>query len=179
MKRAMMAFCLIAAMFAIVLAAQNKPADYSGTWELDLSKSKLPQMGGGGGGGGGGRGGSPITSQTMTVKQDDKALSTETTTKREQGDSTQKASYNLDGSDTKGEVNMRGTTAPATFKAKVLEGGKLELTSVVQASTPMGEFTITTKNSWELADGGKTLKIHSVTETPQGSREADYVYTKK
>lgn len=82
----------------------------------------------------------------------------------------------LDGSETVTE-NPRGKS---TMKAKWANEGKtLEITTVRNMSTPNGDFTLTTKEHWELADGGKTLKVHQSTETPQGARESTMVFTKK
>jgi len=175
MKRAMIACCLITAMFATVLA---KPSDFSGSWSLDLSKSKLPQVGGGGGGG---MGGSPITAQTITIKQDEKTISIETKTEGGMGGGgTQTATYNLDGSETKTEMTRGNMTIPITMKAKVLDNGSLEITRTAKFTAPDGtERTSVTKETWEIADGGKTLKVHRVQETPNGNRESDWVYAKK
>ncbi len=177
MKRAMIACCLITAMFATVLA---KPADFSGAWSLDLSKSKLPQ-GGGPGGGGGGMGGSPLTAQTLTIKQDDKTISIDTKSEGGMGGGgTQSVKYNLDGSETKTEMTRGNMTIPITLKAKVLNNGSLEITRTSKFTGPDGtERTSVTKETWEVADGGKTLKVHRVQDGRNGPVESDWVYTKK
>jgi len=38
---------------------------------------------------------------------------------------------------------------------------------------------MTTTEQWELADGGKTLKVHRKTETPRGPQESTWALTKK
>lgn len=171
-------------MLGLVSVSAQKGANFAGTWELDKSKSQLPQMmaemiqsmswtvtqddkqvtreqkmernpnaqppGGGGGGGGRGGGGMMGGGGPMTVK--------------------------LDGSETVAE-NPRGKS---TMKAKWTNDGKtLEITTVRNMSTPNGDFSLTTTEHWELADGGKTLKVHQSTETPQGARESTMVFTKK
>jgi hypothetical protein len=177
MKRVLVICCLIAA--TVVLAFAAKPSDFSGTWSLDLSKSKLPQMGGPGGGGG--MGGSPITAQTITIKQDEKTISIETKTEGGMGGGgTQTVTYNLDGTETKTEMTGRMGTIPITLKAKVNENGSLEFTRVSKFTTPDGtERTNTTKETWEITDGGKGLKIHRVSEGRNGNVESDWVYAKK
>lgn len=183
MKRLLMACCLMAATAAMVFAAiVPKPTDFSGSWSLDMSKSKLPQPGGGGGGGGGGMGGgSPMTGQTLTVKQDEKTISIETKTEGGMGGGgSQTATFNLDGSETKTEMVRGEMKIPVTMKAKANDNGSLELTRVTKFTGPDGaERVTTTKETWEITDGGKTLKVHRVSESPRGTQESDWVYTKK
>lgn len=179
MKRVMMAFCLIAAMVAMVFATFQKTTDFSGAWSLDMSKSKLPQMGGGGGGGGMG-GGSPMTAQTVTIKQDAKTVTIETKTEGGMGGgNTQSYTYNLDGTETKTEMTRGEMKIPVTMKAKVNDKGALEVTRTSTFTGPQGEITTTTKETWEITDGGKGLKIHRVQESPRGTSESDWVYAKK
>lgn len=181
MKRLLMACCLMTAMVAMVFAlVVPKPTDFSGSWTLDMSKSKLPQAGGGGGGGGMG-GGSPMTGQTLTVKQDEKTISIETKTEGGMGGGgTQTVTFNLDGSETKTEMVRGEMKIPVTMKAKVNDNGSMELTRVTKFTGPDGnERVTTTKETWELSDAGKTLKVHRVSESPRGTSESDWVYTKK
>lgn len=181
MKR-LLAVCSVLCALLIVVAAVSaqKGANFAGTWALDKSKSQLqgpmqnvegitwtvtqddkevkreqkiegaPPAGGPGGGGGGGGRGMMGGGGTLSVKLD----GSETTTENPRGKSTTKAKWSGDG--------------------KVLE-----ITIVRNVSTPNGDFTLKTTEHWELADDGKTLKVHQSTETPQGAREANMVFTKK
>lgn len=180
MKRILAVCSVVAALMtmAVLASAQGKGASFAGTWTLDKSKSQLPQMmadriqgatwtitqddkqvtreqkmdmaEGAGGGGGGGRGGMMGGGGPMTVK--------------------------LDGSETTAE-NPRGKS---TMKAAWQDGGKiLEIKTVSNFSTPNGDITSTTVEHWELADGGKTLKVHRTSETPRGTMESTWVFTKK
>ena len=182
MKRMLMlgSVCAVLLALAVAAAAQSKGADFSGTWTLDKANSKLPQMmaerlqggtwtikqdaaqltreqkldmaeGTGPGGGGGGRGGGMMGGGgSLTVK--------------------------LDGSETTAET-PRGKSVTT---AKWLDGGKiLEVKTVTNANTPQGDFTLTSEEHWELADGGKTLKVHRTQETPRGKQESTWVFTKK
>jgi hypothetical protein len=116
-------------------------------------EQKLDMAEGAGGGGGGGRGGGRGMmggGAPLTVK--------------------------LDGSETTAE-NQRGKS---TTKAKWNDGGKvLEIKTVRNISGQQGEMTLTTVEHWELADGGKTLKVHQSTESPRGTMESTWVFTKK
>lgn len=154
---------LCAAMAALAAA----PTNFSGTWTLDKSKSELPRMM------------ANVESVTWIVTQDDKKLTLETKTVAGGQENSQTFTYNLDGTETTAEIGGR-MPGKATLKAKWLDGGKiLELTSVRQGNFQGNEFTITTKEHWELAEDGKVLKVHRITESPRGSQEATLVFTKK
>jgi hypothetical protein len=190
MKRSVFVFGLILACCTFAWS-QAKPTtgtpNFAGTWVLDVSKSKLPEMrsGGGGGGVGGGTGrmmgprGS-VTGQTLTVTQDAKQLTVATDTKTDGAMEMppQTNAYNLDGSESTSELKFGMQTIPAKLKAS-WDAGKLTLDTVATADGPQGTRTITTKQVWELADGGKTLKVHRTRETMRGTDESDWVYTKQ
>ncbi|HKQ80356.1 MAG TPA: hypothetical protein VJ810_42070 [Blastocatellia bacterium] len=184
MKRALTicgVFCAL--MIGVAAVSAQKGANFAGTWELDKSKSKLPeqmasnltsltwtvtqsetelkiepkaemaQTGGGGGGGGGGRGGGMGGNQP--------------------------SAYKLDGSETTTDLTGR-MTGKVTRKAKWAGEGKiLELSAVTNADFNGNAFTSTTTEHWELADGGKSLKVHRKSETPRGAQETTYVFNKK
>ena len=84
--------------------------------------------------------------------------------------------YNLDGSESTSE-SQRGKS---THKVKWQGDGKiLEINTVSNFSMQGQEMQITSVAHWQLTDGGKSLKIHSVTKTPQGERESTQVFNKK
>lgn len=174
MKR-LLAVCSVccALMIGVAVVSAQKGANFAGTWALDKAKSQLqgPMQN--------------VEGITWTVTQDDKEL------KREQqiagappaggppgggggrgmgggGPLTVK----LDGSETVTET-QRGKR---TVKAKWQNDGKtLEITTI----NSFGDRTATSTEHWELADGGKTLKVHRSQETPQGPVESTWVFTKK
>ena len=152
------------AMMAVI-AVNAGPADFSGTWVLDAAKSTAPPGGGGGGGG-------PVQ---LIVKQDAKTLTS--TRKTERGEATNV--YNLDGTKATNKLTgrMEGTAVSTT---KWQGDGKiLEINTETTASMQGNEFKMTSVAHWELLEGGKVLKIHSVTESPQGKREADQLFNKQ
>ncbi|MGI8789045.1 MAG: hypothetical protein ACR2HG_14990 [Pyrinomonadaceae bacterium] len=185
MKRRVIFMAIFSLFLAVAaVSAQEKTTDYSGNWELDVSKSKLGDR-------------LRIESMTMNVSQTDKELKVESTVKRAarpegdtngggmnrgggmgRGDGTQTVTYSLDGKETKAATGGQ-MGGEATLKAKVEKDGKLKLTSSRTFSGQMGEMTITTKETWELTDGGKTLKVTRDTETPRGSQSAEMVFNKK
>lgn len=176
-------FCL----FSLSVFAQQSKTNFAGNWELDVQKSKLPEM-------------SRIEAMTMKVTQTDKDLKIEATTKRAArpegegagagnrrggwgagfgGDGTQTLNYSLEGKETATEAVAGIPAASATLKASLEKDGKLNLTSTRKFNSQMGETTVTTKETWELADGGKTLKVVRQTETRRGTQTAEMYFTKK
>jgi hypothetical protein len=168
MKRLFTVCSVIGLLVIGALAAGASPADFSGTWVLDKAKSE------------GLSGRMANADITMVVKQDAKQLTTETTySGGAQEMPAQKAVYNLDGSETTVEMGGR-MPGKATLKAKWMNEGKtLELNSVRQANIQGNDVTITGQDHWELADGGKTLKVHRVNESPRGKQESTLTFNKK
>jgi hypothetical protein len=167
MKRFLLACGLVGALMAGAWAAAA-PANFSGTWVLDKTKSEglPPQM--------------ADLDITMTVTQDDKQLMTETKyTGGAQERPAQKATFKLDGSETTTEETGR-MAGKATRKAKWMDEGKtLELSTVRNVTVQDNPVTITQKEHWELADGGKVLKIHRTNESPRGTQESKLTFNKK
>lgn len=176
-------------MTAICVFAQDgkKAADFSGTWTLDVSKSKLDER-------------ARIESMTMTVAQTDKEIKIETATKRlpppdglsqggGQGGGMGRGmgrgfggdganTYTLDGKET--SVEAEGPTGKNLVKLKAeIDGGKLKLSNVRTFNTQMGEMTMTTKETWTLSDDGKTLTVKREMESPRGTNSSEMVFTKK
>lgn len=180
----------------VAVSAQDKKTDFSGTWNLDVSKSKLDER-------------MRVESMTLTVSQTDKELTESTTTKRlprPEGDAPQgggammsgggrqggggmgrgammggetNATYSLDGKETTVQQDSPMGQTPVKQKASFEKDGKLKLSSSRTFTTQMGEMSITSKETWELVDGGKGLKVHRETETPRGSQSADFYYAKQ
>ena len=89
------------------------------------------------------------------------------------------ATYKLDGTENKIE-SAGGRGGAATLKAQWKDGGKaLELMTTRSFSFQGNETTRTTKERWELADGGKTLKIKRTADGPQGSQESLLVFARQ
>jgi hypothetical protein len=89
------------------------------------------------------------------------------------------ATYKLDGSETKIE-SAGGRGGGATLKALWKDSGKvLELTNTRSFNLQGSEMTRTTKDRWELADGGKTLKVKRTIDGPQGTQESTLVFNKQ
>jgi len=167
MKR-LLVFCILVCALAVeVWAAGAPPANFSGTWVLDKTKSE---------GVSGAMAGADVT---MVVTQDGKQLTTETTITGGQREiPPQKATYNLDGSETTAEMTGR-MPGKATMKAKWMGDTVLELSSVQNVNVQGNDVTITRQDHWELAEGGKVLKVHRKSESPRGAQESKLVFNKK
>ena len=169
--------------------AQAKPADYSGTWNLDIPQSKLDVR-------------MRIESMTMTVAQTDKELKVTSETKRQPppadaaapaagagsgrgpgrggsggGDGT--VVYSLDGKETTVELDGPNGKMPIKYLAS-LEGGKANLSSSRTFNAgQMGDVTVTTKEVWSLSADGKTLTVVRDQTSPRGSSSSTMVFVKK
>ncbi len=181
-------FCLLLAAGAVF--AQDKEDNFAGRWELDISKSKLPER-------------MRVESMMMNVTQSDQEIKVEMTVKRaarpegeNRGDGNggmRQAGgiaggngtvvYSLVEGKRMGTVvkpeNSVDAPPPPTRAASMEKGGKLKLNSSRKTNSPMGEFTVTTKEVWELVDGGNGLKVTRETETPRGSQSSEMYFTKK
>ena len=159
-------FAISSVICLLVLAAQaGAPANFSGTWSLDKSKSEGLQ------------GRMAQADINMTVTQNAKTLAVETSYVGSD-QPPQKMTYNLDGSETTAEFAGR-MPGKGTLKAKWASDSVLELRAVRNVNFQGNDVTITTTEHWELTDGGKTLTIHRTTESPRGTNEAKLTFTKK
>jgi hypothetical protein len=159
---------LMIGLFAV--SAAQKGANFAGTWELDKAKSQ-----------GLGQGMQNATSVNWIVTQNDKQLTREQKIEGGQGGpgggmGGGPVTINLDGSENTTENQGRKTTT----KAKWSDAGKiLEVNSETAGNFQGQDFKFTITEHWELAEGGKVLKVHRKAETPQGAREATMVFNKK
>ena len=89
------------------------------------------------------------------------------------------ATYNLDGSETKIE-SASGRGGAATLKAQWKDSGKvLQLTNSRTFNMQGNDMTRTVTDRWELADGGKTLKVKRSADGMQGAQESTLVFSRQ
>ncbi len=187
-------FCLL--LTAGTVFAQDKVSNFAGSWELDISKSKLPER-------------TRVESMTFNVTQTDKEIKVETNTKRAarpegdrpagdgnggmrqgsgmgrggrmMGGGNGTVTYSLDGKETTVNAEMPEGMPPSSvaLKAKTEKDGKLKLTSSRSFDTPNGSMSIKTTETWELTDGGKGLKVTRDIETPRGTQSSEMYFVKK
>ena len=60
-----------------------------------------------------------------------------------------------------------------------MAGRGLELTNTRSVNFQGNETTRTTKERWELADGGKVLKVKRTVDGRQGTQESTLVFNKQ
>jgi len=169
-------------MIGVAAVSAQKGANFAGTWELDKGKSQLPEMFA-----------NNLTSMTWTVTQSETELKIEPKAEMAQtgggggggggrgggGGFNQPSTYKLDGSETTTDLTGR-MTGKVTRKAKWSSDGKgLELSAVTKGDFNGNAFTNTRTEQWELADGGKALKVHIKSESQRGTQESTYVFAKK
>lgn len=186
MKRFLLLTAVIT-LSAMAVFSQAKPTDFSGTWTLDLTKSKVDVR-------------ARIDALTMNVAQTDKELKVSTETKRTPpaadatagapgtgagrgmgrgfggGDGT--TTYSLDGKETIVEIDGPNGKMPVKYKA-VAEGAKLTLSQARTFTGSMGEVTMTTKEAWSLSPDAKTLTVERENTTPRGTSTSTLVFIKK
>ncbi len=198
---------ILMAIFSLFLAvaavsAQEKMAatsDFSGNWDLDVSKSKLGDR-------------NRVESMTMNVTQTGKEIKVESNTKRAarpegdqpsagggngggggmrqgggmgrggmMGGGSGTVTYSLDGKEITVETESAGNmpAGKTMLKSKMEKDGKLKLMSTRNFDTPNGSISVKTTETWELTDGGKGLKVTRDMETPRGTQTSEMYFTKK
>jgi hypothetical protein len=176
-RKTLFAAAFVMTAMAISASAQKSP-DMSGTWVLDVARSKMAM---------------PVESMTMSVTQTDAELTVKTETKRAPqtgvdaprggmgrgggfgGDSSY--TYSLDGKDKNTQSEGPMGPIPVTLKAK-FDGGKLKLSQTRNFDSPMGSITMVTKETWEMGTDG-TLTVTRESQTPRGNNTSTLVFTKK
>jgi hypothetical protein len=172
MKQKMIFMAMACLLLSAIATFGQAKTDFSGEWTLDVSKSKV----------------NSIQSGTMKVTQTDQGITFTTDLKRTPPPDAQRAvqqpaplpmTFSLDGKETSFEVpGPQGSTSTAKLKS-IWDGTKLNLSSTRTFNTPNGEMTVTSKDTWELVDGGKALRITRETESPRGKQSAEFYYVKK
>ena len=160
-------------LFSLNAFAQNP--NFSGEWILNKEKSKMDQ-----------KQAASIESQTLKAEQTDKEIKITVLTKQTEGQVGGRKvdvggttnTYTLDGKEVTIQQDTQIGVIPVTFKGEVKDAQlKLQTTRVL--NTPMGEVTITAKETWILEAEGKTLNIKRVTATPSQTITSELVFTKK
>lgn len=172
-------------VLATVASAQKAPADFSGKWNLDLAKSKLTD-----------REKASIESQTLTVTQSATDVKIETDTKRlappagaptggggagggggrPGGGAPGPATYPL-GKEVTSDQQMGQNTVPVTMGSK-WDGSKLVLNRSSVFNGPNGEVKNSSKQTFELGVGGKSLTVTVESTGMQGTTTSTRVYSK-
>ena len=162
-------FCLCFQTVAVLAATP----DYSGEWELDMNKSKLPDP-------------TQIESMMLSVLQTKKDLRVgsltklnQNSTRGEAGSIVLNAVYSLEGEETLADIGSGVMAGSEKRIAKVTADGKLSLTTTRSFKSETGSGVTKSNETWELLDDGKTLKINRYLETPRGEINSEMYFTKK
>ncbi|MCI0662888.1 MAG: hypothetical protein L0220_17615 [Acidobacteria bacterium] len=173
MKRFIIVVCAFSFFMLGLLAANGaqKGVNFAGTWILDKAKSEGLQ-----------RAMQNAESVTWIVTQDEKQLSREQKAEGGQGGGRGlgmgSMTLKMDGSETTTDVPQ--FSGKRTSKAKWLDGEKiLEVSTVTTGNAQGNDFKFTSTEHWELAEGGKVLKVHRKSDSPQGPTESKMVFNKK
>ena len=83
--------------------------------------------------------------------------------------------YNLDGSETSGEMGPAKFVRKATLSS---DGKTLELTSKTTFTRDGNEMTLNSSDKLTLSADGKTLTVVRHAETPRGVQDSTLVFTK-
>ena len=161
--------------------------DFSGTWVLDVSKSKLDER-------------ARIESMTMTVSQTGNDLKVTTETKRQAppadaaaagggggagrgmgrgfggGDGTN--TYTLDGKETITQTDSPMGSIPVKRTA-TLDQGHVKISTSRTFNGQQGEVTMTSKETWTMSEDGKTLTVERESTSPRGTNTSTMVFAKK
>src|SRR5215217_4812874 len=197
MRKLLYAFGLTGAL-VFALAAQAAAPNFAGTWTLDKSKSQgLSQrvqnaesvswnitqtdkditieekITGGGGPGGPGAGGPPAGAPPAGGAPQGSGRGGGRGGMMGGGGGPR--TFNLDGSETSGEMGRGKFVRKATMSA---DGKTLELVSKVTFQGPEGEVTTTSTDKLSLSADGKMLTVVRHSESPRGPQDSTLVFNK-
>ncbi len=194
MRKLLYAFGLTSAL-VFAMAAQAAAPNFAGTWTLDKSKSQglsqrvqnaesaswiitqtekditIEEKIAGGGGPGGGPGGPPAGGPPAGGAPQGGGPGGGGGRGGMMGPRT----FNLDGSETTGEMGRGKFVRKATLSS---DGKTLELVSKVTFQGPEGEVTSTSTDKLTLSADGKTLTVVRHSEGPRGAQDSTLVFNK-
>ena len=186
MRKLLYALGLTSAL-VFALAAQAAAPNFAGTWTLDKGKSQgLSQRI------------QNAESVTWNITQTDKEITIEEKVTggnppaggapaggpgggpgggqgRGMGGMMGPRTYNLDGSETSGEMGRGKFVRKATLSS---DGKTLELVQKTTFQGPEGEITATSSDKLTLSGDGKTLTVVSHRESPRGAQDSTLVFNK-
>ena len=144
-RRTVLLTLALAGLCATLATAAGKP-DFSGSWKLNSGKSDFGPM--------------PAPEKLdRTIKHEDPKMSMTTVSSGPQGDSTTDATYTIDGKDS---VNkQRGMDVKSVA---IWEGDSI----VIKSKRDFQGMEISLVENWSLSKDGKVLTIVNKASTPQG-----------
>ncbi|MEW6455821.1 MAG: hypothetical protein AB1410_03785 [Acidobacteriota bacterium] len=162
MKRLILSIFFLISLCWLILYTQPKKPDLSGTWLLNKTESQLSGM-------------MIPDNIEMVISHQEPKINIQKIIYVMGQERTQNLSYITDGSETKSEGPRGGTRISKSH----WEGEKLIVESTMTVSTPRGEFTSESKETWALSSDGKTLTIDIITKNPRGESTQKQIFNKK
>lgn len=186
MRKLLCALSLISALVFALAVQAAAPTSFAGTWMLDKSKSQgLSQRL------------QNAESVTWTITQTDKTITIEEKFAGGQTGGGQGGgqgagqgsgqgrgmgggmggprTFNLDGSETSGEMGRGKFVRKATWSS---DGKTLELMTKMTFQGPEGEFTANNSDKLSVSEDGKTLTVTRHSESPRGAQDSTWVLNK-
>lgn len=157
MKRAILLWVAVSLLGAMFCLAQDAKPNFTGKWNLDTGKSDFGML-------------QPPESQTHVVDHKDPKLKITTSTKGPQGERTTERSHTTDGEE---NTNKQGNNE---VKSRTKWDGKR---LIIESKLEIQGNVIEIKDTWELADEGKALKIGRDLKGPQGETSQKLIYAKE
>jgi hypothetical protein len=167
----LMTTAAVMAVFVVGVSAQAKP-DLSGKWTLVPDPNAAAPGGGGGGRGGrgGGGGGAQFCGQECTITQDGMTLTVTRTTQAGE----QKATYRLDGSESKNAQQGRGGQTTEVVSKASWDGNRLTITS----SQPGREGGPAATRTTVISMNAGQMEVENTVDFGQGANTTKQVYKK-
>lgn len=138
-------------------AALSAAPNFTGEWKMNVAKSDYGPV--------------PLPdSLTRSIKHAEPSLEYSTHQKGEQGDITTQIKYTTDGKECVNKV--AGSEAKGTAK---WQGDNL----IIESTREFQGMQLISKETWTLADGGKTLTINNHVAVPQGEFDLKLVLEKQ
>ena len=158
---------------AAVAHAASAAVDYSGSWKLDVARSRnLPSYYSG------------IRSHRLVTRQD--ASSLQVQVQLDKGDDAPQSftfRYLLDGTPVASSSKIRTPTGmedvPTTLRALVDEAGQLRITATTQRQQRDAMAEGVTTEHWRLSADGATLTVRRAAMGLAGLQESDLVFAKE
>jgi hypothetical protein len=157
----------LALLFLVFGVAAGPRPDFSGTWQMDKSRSLgIP----------------PDMEQTLTVVQTAEAIQLEIKVVTAKGERVIKDTYVLDGKEA--DFTPQGLTGPVTGKGKrraywLPNDVAIAIEEVTTIDGQKGPETTQRTRKWRILNNGTTLTIDNYVDGPNGSGQARHTFLKK
>ena len=158
-------FSLLLLITLFTLPAMAQKSNFSGSWNLNESKSNL------------GENRFRMGASKITATQEANSLAVQSVSKNRDGEErTSTSKYNLDGSETENTVFQNFVRKS---KASWSSDGKiLTISSVMNFERDGEKQEIKSSEAWKISEDGKTLTIESKFTSPNGDVSQTRVYDK-